>query len=68
VPCLRLNHAFKGIYVDAAGSYAVSFTYWPRDFTVLLAVSAAGCVLILAVVGTACFGLRRETAFVRVGA
>ena len=35
----RINHAFKGIYVDRPGIYAVRFEYWPQslDFSLLLA-------------------------------
>ncbi len=44
-PVVRLNHAFKGVVVPAAGEYRVSFRYWPRNFTRNLALSAAGAVL-----------------------
>ena len=30
VPYFRVNHAFKGIYLDSGGSYRVCFSYWPR--------------------------------------
>ncbi len=49
VPYLRVNHAFKGIYVDSPGTYLVKFTYWPRDFSITLAVF--GCGLALALMG-----------------
>ncbi len=42
VPYLRVNHAFKGIYVDSPGTYRVEFSYWPRRLTGALAASAAG--------------------------
>ena len=47
VPVIRVNHAFKGVYVDAPGSYAVTFSYWPRGLTAALAVAAAGLGLLL---------------------
>jgi len=45
-PYLRVNHAFKGIYVDAAGTYDVRFTYWPRGLTGTLILSGVGMGLI----------------------
>ncbi len=45
VPYLRLNHAFKGVYVDAPGTYRVEFSYWPRRLTASLAACAAGLFL-----------------------
>ncbi|MSU69190.1 MAG: hypothetical protein EXS39_00120 [Opitutaceae bacterium] len=38
----RVNHAFKGIYVDHAGTYQVSFRYWPEHLTLGLWLCAAG--------------------------
>ena len=40
VPYFRVNHAFKGIRIPAAGTHAVKFTYVPRRF--YLALQAAG--------------------------
>jgi len=45
VPYFRVNHAFKGIYLDSGGSYRVCFSYWPRHFTLSLVVSAFGALL-----------------------
>jgi hypothetical protein len=45
-PVLRLNHAFKGVTVDAAGEYRVRFRYWPRHLTRNLALSTVGAVLL----------------------
>jgi hypothetical protein len=45
VPYIRINHAFKGIYVDTAGTYEVKFEYWPVGFTGTLALSAIGVAL-----------------------
>ena len=42
VPYLRVNHAFKGIAVDHAGTYQVRFEYRPRRLTTALALSWAG--------------------------
>ncbi len=54
VPCLRINHAFKGIYVDSAGTYQVTFEYYPRGLATALWLFAAGMGLIaLAIVALA---------------
>ena len=47
-PYLRVNHAFRGVYVDAAGSYTVTFSYWPRGLAVALAAAGAGLLLLAA--------------------
>jgi len=52
----RVNHAFKGVAVDQAGTYRVRFAYWPRRFTGTL-VAAGIAVAILA--GIALLELRR---------
>jgi hypothetical protein len=46
VPYIRINHAFKGIYLDSAGTYEVRFAYWPRGFSGTLVLSAIGLALI----------------------
>ena len=45
VPYFRVNHAFKGVYLPAAGTYRVAFTYWPRHLTLALGLAAAGLAL-----------------------
>jgi hypothetical protein len=47
-PYLRINQAFKGVYVDSAGTYLVRFTYWPAGFSRSLAMSAAGLGILVA--------------------
>ena len=42
---LRLNHAFKGVRVDAAGDYAVTFRYLPRNFPRNLVLCGIGAGL-----------------------
>jgi hypothetical protein len=42
VPVLRVNHAFKGIYVDAPGTYRVVFSYRPHGFTAALWLCGIG--------------------------
>ncbi len=49
VPYIRVNHAFKGIYVDEAGTYEVSFSYWPKGLSATLLVSGLG-IAVLALV------------------
>jgi hypothetical protein len=39
---LRVNHAFKGVRVDAAGDYAVEFRYVPKNWPRHLAFAALG--------------------------
>jgi hypothetical protein len=41
----RVNHAFKGIYVDRAGTYEITFEYWPKNLTACLRIAALGLVL-----------------------
>lgn len=52
---LRVNHAFKGVVIPAAGQHRVEFTHRPRRFTLSLGLSACGLV---ALIGTA-FVVRR---------
>jgi hypothetical protein len=45
VPYFRVNHAFKGIFVNAPGNYRIKFSYWPRHLTLALWMSALGATL-----------------------
>jgi hypothetical protein len=38
----RVNHAFRGVRIPAAGKYIVSYSYWPRHFTFSLVLAAIG--------------------------
>lgn len=40
----RVNHAFKGVAIPAAGRHEISFAYWPQHFTFALWLAAAGIV------------------------
>jgi hypothetical protein len=62
VPYFRINHAFKGIYVDGAGTYEVKFAYWPRGLSSALIVSAVGFGLIALALLKAVLGRRGEPA------
>ncbi len=42
--CLRVNHAFRGVHLPAAGTYRLRFRYWPRHFNVALWASALSLV------------------------
>jgi len=53
----RVNHAFKGIAVDRAGTYRVGFAYWPEDMTLSLALAGAG---LIGLAGSAWFTFRRK--------
>jgi hypothetical protein len=46
VPVLRLNHAFKGVVLNAAGDYRVIFRYVPRNWPRNLMLCAAGAILL----------------------
>jgi hypothetical protein len=62
VPYVRVNHAFKGIYVDNAGTYDVRFEYWPQGLSAALALSAAGKCTLLAALAAAIFRSRAKRA------
>jgi hypothetical protein len=62
VPYIRINHAFKGIYVDSAGTYKVRFEYWPRGLTATLALSAVGLLLLGLAIAVATLGRRAGAA------
>ena len=59
VPLLRVNHAFKGVLIDAAGDHQVTIWYWPRNFLRKLVLSGSGMVLFAL---SLFFGLRPEGA------
>ena len=48
---LRLNHAFKGVRVDAAGDYTVEFRYVPKNWPRNLALCGVGAALLAVIVG-----------------
>jgi hypothetical protein len=58
VPYVRINHAFKGVYVDGPGTYLVSFDYWPRGLTAALVLSGLGLLILALGVGYAVTGRR----------
>lgn len=56
----RANSAFRGVFVPAAGEYHFSFSYWPRNFTLALWLSAIGATLLILWAGTQWKLSRRE--------
>ncbi|MES1166980.1 MAG: hypothetical protein ABUL68_03165, partial [Pseudomonadota bacterium] len=42
----RVNHTFKGVVLPAAGTYEISFRYWPEHFTAALWAAFAGLGLV----------------------
>jgi hypothetical protein len=49
----RVNHAFKGVVLTSPGSHRITFSYWPRHFTVsliLCGVGISGFIILLLVV------------------
>ena len=61
VTYFRVNHLFKGIYVDQPGLYHVTFRYWPERLTLALWLAAAGMVLALAAFAGDWYLQRRAT-------
>jgi hypothetical protein len=57
----RVNSAFRGVFIPAAGEYDFSFTYWPRHLTLSLWVSALGLALLALWIGRAWRQPRRAT-------
>lgn len=45
-PVRRINHAFKGVVVEAAGEYRVTFRYWPHRFFRSLTLCGVGAGLL----------------------
>jgi hypothetical protein len=45
----RVNHAFKGVLIPAAGDWNVRFEYRPFHWRLSLALSAAGLLILLAI-------------------
>ena len=43
----RVNHAFRGVTIPAAGRYVISYAYWPRHFTLSLILAAAGAFVLI---------------------
>ena len=52
---LRLNHAFKGVFIPTAGHHHLEFTYRPKRFTLALNLAALG----LSLVGFSAWFVRR---------
>ena len=48
----RVNSAFRGVFVPAAGDYHFSFAYWPRHLTISLWIAAFGITLLLLWLGS----------------
>lgn len=53
VQYFRINHAFKGVYLPSAGTYRISFEYWPRHLTLSLWLAAGTLGLYVAFLGWA---------------
>jgi len=53
----RVNHAFKGIYIEKAGCYQIKFDYWPRSLTSSLQLGGVG---LLGIFGLGLLAVRRE--------
>jgi hypothetical protein len=43
----RVNHAFRGVKIPAAGKYVISYSYWPRHFTLSLVLAVIGSVVLI---------------------
>jgi hypothetical protein len=49
----RVNSAFRGVLLPAAGDYHFSFSYWPQHLTLSLWISGFGILLLLLWMGSA---------------
>jgi hypothetical protein len=58
LPIVRLNHAFKGVVVEQAGDFRVTFRYLPKGYSRLLVMCGAGALLLA---GSLVFALRPIT-------
>jgi hypothetical protein len=47
----RVNHAFRGVAIPAAGKYTISFSYWPKHFTLSIVMFITGLVSLLVWLG-----------------
>lgn len=63
VEYFRVNQAFKGIRIPAAGTFEVSFTYHPRRLGPALACGALGALLLAAGLATSVLASRRHAGF-----
>src|SRR5207253_5779014 len=52
----RLNHVFKGIRIDGAGTYRIAFSYWPKRLNLSLWISLCGLALLAGTFGFICIG------------
>lgn len=46
VKYFRVNHAFRGVNIPAAGKYVISYSYWPKHFTASLVMAGVGALLL----------------------
>lgn len=51
VPVLRVNHVFKAVALPSAGTYQVSFEYWPEVLTPALGLAGLAAFAIVVVAG-----------------
>ncbi len=45
VAYVRVNHAFKGVFIPGAGEYRVSFAYWPHHLSLALGMALVGAII-----------------------
>jgi hypothetical protein len=48
VDYFRVNHAFRGVRIPAAGKHVVTYSYWPRHLSLSLTLAAAGSLILVA--------------------
>jgi hypothetical protein len=59
VDYVRVNEAFKGVWVNKAGKYEVSFTYRPEKLGLSMLMSIFGLILLLTIIVSICRSNRR---------
>lgn len=47
VDYFRVNHAFRGVKIPGAGKHVVSYSYWPRHFSLSLLLAAIGSLILV---------------------
>ncbi len=60
VDYIRVNHAFKGIWVRKAGTYNVEFIYRPEKLYQAMAVCLCGAVMLLVMCVVSSRGVRKS--------
>lgn len=61
VPYLRINHAFKGVYISRPGRHTIEFEYRPRRFSLALTLCGLGVVMLTGAATSIWWASRRRS-------